>query len=93
MNITSWPPRYRPDAWAVASDPSARSCQPAGDLPLGGQVVVYVLLAMLIIIFAAGIFSVVYPPLSDAENIEPFFNLDSFEPESPGSCVDEKRAP
>ncbi|TCD63724.1 hypothetical protein EIP91_005009 [Steccherinum ochraceum] len=60
------------------------------DLPLGGQIVIYLLLAMLIVVFAAGIFSVFYPPLSDAENVESFFNLDSFDPESPEIPSNEK---
>ncbi|THH29011.1 hypothetical protein EUX98_g5188 [Antrodiella citrinella] len=64
-------------------------------LSSGGQAVIYAMLAMLIFIFAAGIFSVVCPPPPDAENIEPFFSLDSFAPSPPGSpesVVEEKRA-
>ena len=56
-----------------------------GELSTGGQVVIYAMLAMLIFIFAAGIFSVVCPPPQDTENVEAFFDVDddSFEVSTP----------
>ena len=65
------------------------------DLPVGGQVVIYFFLAMLIFIFAIGLFSIFNPPMSDADNVEPFFNLDTLEqyesPQSQHGSLEEKR--